>query len=601
VVEENELMNVANRGVWNAPVPSSRVCGLYIGGLLLSAVLHAPLIAAAQEPAPWVAEHVIPSTPLEPETNEPPYEWPTEELPPEENVEPPSCPYTLSLAYNHAGEQFGYDGSGIFSGGAVSELACLEDLFREAIEPLLQALHEDLSAQEVEDVLQLKMQIESHAVASGLGLSGEQLNLAAAIDRQVMTFLADRFGQDQCIRDARQGTRLLCGTRFLIGSECQPLAPPDAGDICADLEAGSAEAYLSPISLILDQGVNIDTVLSFVRFPIDPTNPHKWYTWRASAMTPLLVYAPAHDKHVQSGAQLFGNWTFFDSRAALLAPAPQTRVAAPLWKDGFEALATLDSNADGRLDGPELGDLALWFDYNQDGTLQRGELKTIAEAGILRLYVKPDFRDPVTRNLYARIGFERLYNNEVVQGATVDWYADSAESKTELVLRHQAREQLAGTPAPSTGHSADADAQLPLGPATARRHDRHLNGIWHWKVTPADKSKNTHGGYFTLRLEDGRVFGHNFIPLPMQDDIGNPSTLVSVMPIHGALQESQSDSTQFAFVIDNGSSRTESLATLSIDGQMLTGHSSVFVHALSTSQYEYTWSATPVSLDERFR
>lgn len=69
-----------------------------------------------------------------------------------------------------------------------------------------------------------------------------------------------------------------------------------------------------------------------------------------------------------SALQLFGSVTFW-----------------LFWNNGYEALATLDDNADGQLAGAELHHLALWRDANGNGTSEPCELSSLGKAGITSL------------------------------------------------------------------------------------------------------------------------------------------------------------------------------------------------------------------------
>jgi hypothetical protein len=59
-------------------------------------------------------------------------------------------------------------------------------------------------------------------------------------------------------------------------------------------------------------------------------------------------------------------------------------------KDGFDALAELDSNGDGLVDAKDaaFASLRIWRDLNQDGVSQKDELKSLADSGIVSIGVK---------------------------------------------------------------------------------------------------------------------------------------------------------------------------------------------------------------------
>jgi hypothetical protein len=82
---------------------------------------------------------------------------------------------------------------------------------------------------------------------------------------------------------------------------------------------------------------------------------------------------------IDSGRELFGDSTVFTQGAH----------AGQIATNGFEALADLDSNADGRFDASDaaFGSVQLWKDANQDGISQSNELSTFAQLGVASINV----------------------------------------------------------------------------------------------------------------------------------------------------------------------------------------------------------------------
>ena len=82
---------------------------------------------------------------------------------------------------------------------------------------------------------------------------------------------------------------------------------------------------------------------------------------------------------IDNGRELFGDSTILTNGAR----AGQTA------KDGFDALADLDSNADGKIDAndAQFSNLRIWRDLNQDGISQTGELFTLASLNIASINV----------------------------------------------------------------------------------------------------------------------------------------------------------------------------------------------------------------------
>jgi hypothetical protein len=78
---------------------------------------------------------------------------------------------------------------------------------------------------------------------------------------------------------------------------------------------------------------------------------------------------------IDSGRELFGVDTV--KRGGQLA------------SDGFDALKDSDANQDGKIDAADsvFANLRIWRDLNQDGISQPGELKTLADSGIVSISV----------------------------------------------------------------------------------------------------------------------------------------------------------------------------------------------------------------------
>jgi hypothetical protein len=193
----------------------------------------------------------------------------------------------------------------------------------------------------------------------------------------------------------------------------------------------------SPISLVFDDSYDFENNVAIVSFPLEPNSDAKLYSWKASSKTPLLVYDPEHKGRITSAEQLFGNWTFGGQRVASLFENG-TNTA---WRNGFEALATLDSNGDGKVSGDELRNLALWFDANQNGVSEIGEVQTLDAHGIKELYYAVDRTDPETKSVYATHGFLREVDGRETIGKAVDWYS-TANSGVDQFRGHFASQSF---------------------------------------------------------------------------------------------------------------------------------------------------------------
>jgi tetratricopeptide (TPR) repeat protein len=127
---------------------------------------------------------------------------------------------------------------------------------------------------------------------------------------------------------------------------------------------------ITPIAVPLRAGLtaaDLEDRNASVTFDADGTGLRKKWTWTTKDAA-WLVHDPKHTGKVTSALQLFGNVTFW-----------------LFWETGYDALTALDDNRDGQLTGAELESLSLWHDANGNGIAEPGEVKTLAEWGIVSL------------------------------------------------------------------------------------------------------------------------------------------------------------------------------------------------------------------------
>lgn len=127
---------------------------------------------------------------------------------------------------------------------------------------------------------------------------------------------------------------------------------------------------ITPIVVPLAAGAPFDDLVArdaAVAFDLDGSGlPHRWQ-W----ITPKagwLVYQGTGQRRVDSGIRLLGSRTFWI-----------------FWRDGYAAMAALDDDTDGWLAGSELEGLAIWQDPNSNGIVEPGEVRPVAELGIVAL------------------------------------------------------------------------------------------------------------------------------------------------------------------------------------------------------------------------
>jgi hypothetical protein len=130
---------------------------------------------------------------------------------------------------------------------------------------------------------------------------------------------------------------------------------------------------VTPLAVPMADGLSAAAMVdraARVRFDADGSGEQKNWSW-LSRDAAWLVYDQKQTGRVTSALQLFGNVTFW-----------------LFWENGYQALATLDDNADGQLTGTELRHLALWRDANANGISEAGEVTPVSAAGIVALSCK---------------------------------------------------------------------------------------------------------------------------------------------------------------------------------------------------------------------
>jgi len=132
-------------------------------------------------------------------------------------------------------------------------------------------------------------------------------------------------------------------------------------------------AYTSPLALDLDgNGINTVSAQSGVIFDVNNDGVKERTGW-IGRTDGLLVRDLNGDGKINNGGELFGQGT-------LLGNGHHA-------SDGYEALAVMDMNFDGVINQLDqgFGSLKIWQDTNGNGISDKGELKSLADAGIAEL------------------------------------------------------------------------------------------------------------------------------------------------------------------------------------------------------------------------
>ena len=345
---------------------------------------------------------------------------------------------------------------------------------------------------------------------------------------------------------------------FWLDNSCNLVLsrPAGADDSCRVV----FHLFHSPISLIWEEGYDLEQDVRLTTFQLNPGSIGRTYLWKASRQAPLVVYDPKHRGEITSATQLFGEWTFGGRVSASAAGS----VALP-WNDGFEALATLDRDGNGRVDGGELEPLGLWFDANRDGVSQPGEVLPARQVGLLSLATRYDRREPTTRSLISYRGFERAKNGVKVAGRAIDWYSPQASDATELVTEAaQSAAAVTGQLRPEF-QSAAAPAQI-----------NPLKGLWRW--APGSKlgsERKSSGGFMVFQpREDGSFDGASiaemhFKTLPKTPGTPARSVRQQIRKLAGKTEIGDAGQPTYRFrVLEQNRDVAETVASIDSEGML---------------------------------
>jgi hypothetical protein len=380
--------------------------------------------------------------------------------------------------------------------------------------------------------------------------------------------------------------------------KCQLVKKADVIKRCGALNVVLGELALqwirhTPVSLILNESGKPTKDYTLVKFPFDQGKINQYWEWRGSDEAPLLVYDPEHKGDVTSAHQLFGNWTFGGKRLATL----EQQVAQP-WKHGFEPLAELDADGDGKIAGSELEPLALWFDSNRDAVAQAGEVRRIGEAGITALFFSADRVDPLTGDVITTIGYERTVSGKTSVGAAVDWIARGRDSAVDTVigrlLEHRAdTHNVAGATAEvrasDSAHSSSDVSALNKG----------LAGLWSVSVgTEGASNPSGDGSLGFLSFNDGdsaAITGSSVLELGVTNPEGGDMRMMKFASFSGEITSSSDSSGSFWFNAESNGNKLENQATVDLSSGTMKGSTTA---TSSGQRFTYSWSAKRVVLGQ---
>jgi len=134
----------------------------------------------------------------------------------------------------------------------------------------------------------------------------------------------------------------------------------------------------------------------------------------------LLVMDLNHDGMVNNGSELLGT---------------STQLAdGSLARDGWQALAQYDANADGVIDAQDaaFADLKVWVDANSDGVTEAGELKTLTDVGVQAIQLQHD-NAQTTQSGNVLQGFSSFVTTDGQSHQIVDAWLQTSTPAAEAV------------------------------------------------------------------------------------------------------------------------------------------------------------------------
>jgi hypothetical protein len=233
---------------------------------------------------------------------------------------------------------------------------------------------------------------------------------------------------ETCDVDGESGVRECVASSWERCAAFGTCRPDDPAPLCDDGEEhGTCKIANGQWSVDLgdcpppkEGGSSTPLVLSFDRAPVVFTHPAGGFDvvgrgasvdtdWVSSA-TPWLAIDLDGNGRVDDGAELFGSMTML----------PNGRRA----EQGFQALAALDADGDGRITrkDPAFATILTWRDRNQDRRSDAGETTTLEAEGVIAIDLgfHRDLRCVGTACEVERASFEFRGEHGVVHGDVVD-------------------------------------------------------------------------------------------------------------------------------------------------------------------------------------
>ncbi|MCS7253418.1 MAG: hypothetical protein RMK18_03305 [Armatimonadota bacterium] len=181
-------------------------------------------------------------------------------------------------------------------------------------------------------------------------------------------FFTDYYSFKSIAQEAGEAIIRLQKGRRLTRAERRELAEVDK--TVAELKA--IPRPITPIIFPLHHPLPLSELVSShsVTFDLDGDGIKERWQW-VTKKACFLVWDGERTGQIKSGLQLFGSVTWW-----------------MFWRNGYEALAALDDDGNGWLEGKELDGIFIWHDRNSNGVSENGEVFPTEKLGIIRIAVR---------------------------------------------------------------------------------------------------------------------------------------------------------------------------------------------------------------------
>jgi hypothetical protein len=380
---------------------------------------------------------------------------------------------------------------------------------------------------------------------------------------------------------------------WYMDSNCKYVAERSQRPIC-----GYAGASWSPISLIMDSNHNLTEEMTVVKFALTADQTKSYSLWKASEKAPLLVFDPKHLGGEISALQLFGSITF---GGAAGTPTRYSKDFSKTWSNGYQALALLDIDRDGKIKGKELAPLALWFDKDKDAQVDTGELRSLAKENITALFYKDPKKIGTGDDVGLDVGFEKTVNGVVTIGKSLDWYTEVFSSEKEAGEALMAMGLGYQGLALSEKREPEEWMREPglFKPRKATDSTSDVSGYWVW-WQDKDEQGEKHPGIFAFNQgAKGKVQGFSVIESVLDTNDSGLKSAVRAIPALGKSSLNQKGERTLTFSVLNefGAQAARNSAVVSADGFSMNGTTEQRTEFLKdgkmqSASVKYSWRAT---------